>query len=92
MECHILDYKVYDRPDVAEQLSRRAVVAMKADVTDRDSDAGRWLRNEIRGAPPLTLIYPSDGRTPIRLVGEFSKSELLNALDAAAKRKPQGGR
>ena len=71
---------------------RRGVVTIKADVTNRDSLAARWLRVEIRGAPPLTLVYPPAEGEPLRLVGGFSKADLREALNAAGGAPPTGDR
>jgi len=84
-ECHILDYKVYDTPEVADDLNGRGVVALEADVTDSDGAAAKFLYGTLHGAPPLTLIYPpGKDAEPIRLVGEFSRADLIRALDKAA--------
>jgi len=83
LSCKIVDFEVYDSPAVAEELKARNVLAMRGDVTTADLPANRLLYEELRGAPPLTMIYPPAG-PPIRLEGKFSKARLFEALDAAA--------
>jgi hypothetical protein len=56
---------------------------MRGDVTTADLPANRLLYEELRGAPPLTMIYPPAG-PPISLEGKFSKARLFEALDAAS--------
>jgi len=82
-ECHIIDYRVYGRAEIADELRARNVLPIKADVSDRNSPASRWVRREFRGSPPLTIIYPPGSRPPATLVGTFTKQDLLDALDAA---------
>jgi len=86
VSCKWVDYFVYDRDGVAGALARRGVLAMKADVTNRDSPAASLLYGRLKGAPPLTVVYPPRGR-PILLPGEISASDLLDALDTAAAKK-----
>jgi len=86
-ECQILEYTVYRSEALAAEISRRQVVAIKADVTSRDSAASRWLRSGIGGAPPLTLVYPPGAGEPIKLVGRFAEGELINALDEAEAKR-----
>jgi thiol:disulfide interchange protein DsbD len=83
-ECKILDYQVFNTPEIAEAFERRDVVAVKADVTEGDSAAARWVRRTAGGAPPLTIIYPTDGGDARVVPGRFSKAELIAMLDAAA--------
>jgi thiol:disulfide interchange protein DsbD len=85
LSCKLLDYSIYDSPEIAAQLQDRGVVAMRADVTSEDSPANKLLYEELKGAPPLTVIYPPSG-PPIRLEGDFSRFELTRALDQAAPR------
>lgn len=89
-ECLVVDHTVYNRPDVARELADRNVLVMKADVTDRASPASEWVRRHFDGAPPMTIIYPPDGRQPRVLVGLFSPKQLFDALAAAALAAPTG--
>ena len=83
LSCKIVDLQVYDDPAVAAGLKARGVLAMRGDVTTADLPANRMLYEELKGAPPLTVIFPSAGAT-IRLEGKFSKARLFEALDTAA--------
>ncbi len=81
--CIWIDHTVYDSPAVADELSARNIVAMKADVTDAGTPASRMLYERFGGAPPLTVLLTPDGRTPVRFDGKFSKDDLFKALTAA---------
>ncbi len=83
-ECIVLDYTVFNTPEVDQQFSDLNVLAVKADVTNRSKPAALWLRREFNGAPPLTIVYPSDGGSPITLSGGFSKARLAEVLHEAA--------
>lgn len=82
-ECLVIDHAVYNAPEIAEEIIGRNVLAMKADVTDHSRAASKWLRREFGAAPPITIIYPLGGGSPISLVGGFSKADLLASLDLA---------
>jgi thiol:disulfide interchange protein len=86
--CLVVDRTVYDDPAVAEALRDRNVAVFKADVTKRESQAAEFLYGTFGTSPPLTVLYPpGENAEPIRLVGEFSSQELLEALEAL----PAGG-
>jgi thiol:disulfide interchange protein len=85
LSCKVVDYLVYDRPEVARELSDRNVLAMRGDVTSADAPANALLYEHLRGAPPLTVIFPPSG-PPIRLEGKFSPPNLTRALGEAAGR------
>jgi thiol:disulfide interchange protein len=73
----------YDDPSLAAELAGRDVVLIKADVTHNSSPAAKFLEGTVGGAPPLTLVYPAGEGPPQRLVGTYSKQELLTALNRA---------
>ncbi len=83
-ECIVLDYRVFNTPEISRQFSDFNVLAVKADVTNRSKPAALWLRREFNGSPPLTIVYPSDGGPPITLTGGFSKARLTEVLREAA--------
>jgi thiol:disulfide interchange protein len=85
LSCKVVDYLVYDRPETAQELSARDVLALRGDVTSADAPANHLLYERLRGAPPLTVIFPPSG-PPIRLEGKFSRQDLLRALDEAPRR------
>jgi len=87
LSCKMVDYLIYDRPEVARELQSCGVLAMRGDVTSSEAPANGLLYDRLRGAPPLTVIYPPSG-PPIRLEGEFSRRDLSRALDEAALRPP----
>jgi len=85
LSCKVVDAMIYNDPEIAEQLARRAVVAIKADVTDAETTASKYLTDRFGGSPPLTVIYPPGHAEPILLEGKFSRRQLLEALDRAAR-------
>jgi thiol:disulfide interchange protein len=85
LSCKVVDYLIYNRPEVARELAARNVLAMRGDVTAADAPANALLYDTLRGAPPLTVIFPPSG-PPIRLEGKFSRQDLTAALDEASRR------
>ncbi len=84
IKCIQLEMTTYDDPSLAAELASREVVLIKADVTHDSSPAARFLEETVGGAPPLTLVYPATGQgQPQRLVGTYTREELLTALDSA---------
>lgn len=79
VSCHVIDYKVYDRPELADALAKRGVVALKADVTDEGSPASEFLKSRFNMPVPLTAIYLRD-EDPVLLPGDFSIDELLELI------------
>ncbi len=78
-KCQVLDYTVFDSPEVARALQEAGVVAVRADVTAKGTPASEYLR-QVGGAPPLTRIFPPGGGPAIRLEGSYSKEKLLEVL------------
>jgi thiol:disulfide interchange protein len=83
IKCIELEMTTYDDPSLAAELAGRDVVLIKADVTHNSSPAAKFLEGTVGGAPPLTLVYPAGEGPPQRLVGTYSKQELLTALNRA---------
>jgi len=83
LECKLIDATVYSEEQVADRFKALGVLAMKADVTDRDSPAAKFLKQRFAASPPLTVIYPSGDSEPICLTGVYSTEELFTALDKA---------
>ncbi len=83
MECKVIDAFVYDTPEVAERLKDPDILVMKADVTNHDSPASRYLRDVGSGSPPETLIYLGPVGTKVNLPGSFTKDRLLTELSRA---------
>jgi thiol:disulfide interchange protein len=85
-ECHILDRRVFNTPEVASRFGKDKVVAVKADVTDSSRPASRWVERNFRdvgAAPPLTIVYPPGDGNPQVAVGQVTKAELFGMLDRA---------
>ena len=86
LSCIYLDRTVYNDPAVAAEIIDRDITALKADTTDAGTPASKMLRERFRGAPPLTVLLPPKGGTPVRLDGKFTKKDLIAAFDKAARR------
>lgn len=82
--CKVLDYTVFNTPEAADAIEARNVIALKADVSDSDSAASRWVKDNFHTGPPLTIIYPPEGK-PVYRVGTFSKEEFIEWLDENAE-------
>jgi thiol:disulfide interchange protein DsbD len=82
--CKVVDATVYNNQHVAEALRERGVVAIKADVTNLDSAASKYMKQRFdRSAPPLTVILSAGDGPPVLLEGQFPKDKLLDALNQA---------
>jgi len=80
LSCKIVDMQIYNDRFIAEAMKARNVLAMRGDVTTADLPANKLLYEQLKGAPPLTVIFRPH-RPPIRLEGKFSRKELIAALD-----------
>jgi thiol:disulfide interchange protein len=88
--CKVVEYYIYDKRAVAEQLKAKNVAVFKADVTNagevnNPKSASATLAYTFHRSPPLTVIYPPGDKPPILLPGEFSPTTLYDKLDEAAK-------
>ena len=83
LSCKVVDYTVFSKTSTAEALADNDVLVMKGDVTNRNSLAYAYLHNTLAGNVPLTVVYPPSG-DPIRLVGEFSTDDLIEALQRSS--------
>ncbi|MBS3733468.1 MAG: thioredoxin family protein [Phycisphaerae bacterium] len=81
LECVVVDRRVYRTEQVKARLAEPDVLYLIGDVTNAGTPAAELL-NRIRGAPPLTAIFPPRG-DPIYLPGGISRDEFLAALDRA---------
>ncbi len=90
-ECKILDYRVFDRPEIARAFHARKVVAVEADVTDKSTPASKWVKANFGGAPPMTIIYPVPPGAPRVVVGVFGPKEMVRYLDEAQKQPQSRG-
>ncbi|MFW6065287.1 MAG: cytochrome c biogenesis protein CcdA [Planctomycetota bacterium] len=81
VSCVWIDNTVYRDEELTEQLQRRDVLTMVADVTDADAPAATYLRDRFGKAPPLTVVFPPGDGEPVELTGKYDKDDLLEALD-----------
>ncbi len=86
LSCQLLDLTVFDDHEVAAEVQKLNVLALKADVTNA-GPAHDTLYGRYKSAVPLTVIHPPAGGEPIFLPGEFSKADLIAALQKAAEKK-----
>ena len=80
LSCRVVDVTVFHDDGVIAALAEPNVLVMKADVSNSGTPAAVYLKR-LKGAVPLTVVFPPNRGQPIRLVGKFSPSELLDALD-----------
>ncbi len=81
--CKVLDYTVFKTQQAADAVDARKIVALRADISDSDSAAAKWVKSNFNSGPPLTVIYPP-GRKPVHRVGTYSKEEFVRWLDENA--------
>ncbi|MFP4053692.1 MAG: cytochrome c biogenesis protein CcdA [Phycisphaerae bacterium] len=89
IKCIQLEQTVYDDPDLESRLDELGVVRIKADVTHGDSSAATYLKREVGGAPPLTLVFPPGRDRPIRLVGTYTTDDLLEAIRSGPRNEQE---
>ncbi len=78
--CKVLDFNVFSTPEARKAVLDNDVVALEADVTDSDSPAAHWVKNNFATSdPPLTIIYPRQG-PPAHRIGMFSLDKFLGWL------------
>ncbi|MGC9454075.1 MAG: cytochrome c biogenesis protein CcdA [Phycisphaerae bacterium] len=83
VSCVWIDNTVYRDEDLPDELQRRDVLMMVADVTNADSPADAYLRERFDKSPPLTVVFPPGEGEPLELTGKYDKADLLEALDKA---------
>lgn len=81
VSCVWIDNTVYRDEALPEELQRRDVLMMVADVTDADSSAAAYMRDRFGKAPPLTVVFPPGDGEPIELTGKYDSDDLLEAID-----------
>lgn len=82
--CKVNERVILGSPEVLAAFREHAVVAMKADWTNRDDGIARFLADHGRYGIPFYLLY-RPGRSP-HLFGELvSKRELVDLLAASAR-------
>ena len=85
--CKVVEATVYDDSEVAAELTRRNVLAVKGDITHKDLPANA-LKKKLRIDIPTTALYVPGRKEPILLPGMFGKGQLLDEL---AKIQPPRG-
>jgi thiol:disulfide interchange protein DsbD len=85
LTCKFVEREVYNDREVAEEFIALNVLPVEGDVSDKGLPANDMLYKELKEpGVPVSVIFPPDGGTPIRLHGIFSKAELLRAVKEAA--------
>jgi thiol:disulfide interchange protein len=84
--CHWLEGFVFNNWRVVKSIKSHNVLMLRADVGDEGSPSrDLLLRYNKQGSIPLTVIYPPNSSSAIELIGIYSKDDLRNAIDQAAK-------
>ena len=87
LTCKLVEERIYNDKQVADELKARNVLAVEGDITDKDMPANDALYKDLKEpGVPVSVVYPPDGREPIRLHGVFSKEDLLRAITEASAR------
>ena len=85
LTCKTVEWRVYDDPQVAEELKARNVLAVEGDITEKGLPANDMLYKELKEpGVPVSVVFPPGEGKPIRLHGIFSKEDLLKAVKEAA--------
>ena len=80
--CKILEHSLFDDPGIKQTLQQFKII--KVDITD-NSSAQQALLNEYQVIAPPTFIFlnkQGDELANMRLVGEVSKANFMQQLDA----------
>jgi thiol:disulfide interchange protein len=83
LSCKVLDKTVYSSLKITDLISRKDVLAIKADTTDYNYPATRALK-EIYDEPavPVTVLLLPGNNTPVKLHGNLIKKELIKNLQS----------
>ncbi len=81
MSCKVLDKTVYSNASIAELIRDKNVLAIKADTTEFNYPAAIAMREVYKEpAVPVTILLFGKGQ-PVRLRGNFIKTELTKQLN-----------
>lgn len=86
--CKIVDLRVYQKPEIAELIETKGVLAIKADTTTNEMPATQDLNTlygEAGNVPVTILLKPH--ADPIKLRGIFAADELKDLLKALPNKK-----
>jgi suppressor for copper-sensitivity B len=84
--CQYIEGTVFRDPQVWSALKTRDFTAIKVDLTDENAPGkDLLLKLNPAGGIPLTAIYAPGKSEPIVLASVYTSSELLKALDDAAR-------
>jgi thiol:disulfide interchange protein len=85
--CKWLEKTVYNKKNIAGLFESKGVVAIKADTTERNSEA-TIAHREIYGEAgvPVTIVFGPSGEE-VRFRGVFGKEELKDVLEALPERE-----
>lgn len=80
--CQTIEATVYVDDRTVEEVKRRGVTMMKADLTEKAAAGWPLLRSlHPVGAIPFTAVYLPGESEPRRLAGIYTTEDLINALD-----------
>jgi thiol:disulfide interchange protein len=83
LTCKTVEQTVYNDPEVAKAIQAQGVLALRGDVSRRDSPAYALLNQLREPGVPVTAVFAPGSPQPIRLYGIFKKADLLDALTKA---------
>ncbi len=89
--CKVVEARVYRDPEVAGQIERKNVLAIKADTTVIDYTATIDLKKvygEAGNVPLTILLLPNGDKQKLR--GIFNKLQLIEILEKLPERKVDG--
>jgi len=85
LNCKYIEQTVYHDEQTRDEIQKRNVIALKADLTDH-SAPGWKLLNELGGTGiPFTAIFPPAAKDPLTLESIYTSDTLLQMLDQAKR-------
>ncbi|MFT3786313.1 MAG: thioredoxin family protein [Tepidisphaeraceae bacterium] len=81
VNCHVVESRVYADESTKRELGKRGVVTIKADLSDDDAPGWKLLA-ELSGSRsiPFTAVYNPGVDSPAKLIGIYSRDELMQTL------------
>jgi thiol:disulfide interchange protein len=80
--CTVLDKVVYTRRDIADLVTQKNVLPVRADVTLAEYPAAAALKKLNESAIPLNVLFVPGQEQPLKLRGILIGAELKKAMEA----------
>ena len=87
LTCKVNEKAVLSKPAFLDAIARTNTAYMIADSTNYDAGIEKAMSDLGRTGLPLYLVYPASGGDPVILPQVLTSSLVVDALDAAARRK-----